>query len=110
MATTNCSPLEGSLTWCEGKPVLPGIRRRLYYTAKSNVVKWPKLQVDEYGRATSAILQGNFELAADKYFHHIDVLVNESSLTSEAQGEKPSQTQLNKLVCVHTVYHASLLN
>lgn len=101
MATTNCSPLEGSLTWCEGKPVLPGIRRRLYYTAKSNVVKWPKLQVDEYGRATSAILQGNFELAADKYFHHIDVLVNESSLTSEAQGEKPSQTQLNKLVCVH---------
>lgn len=101
MATTNCTPLMGSLGWCEGRPVLPGIRRRLYYTAKSNVTKWPQLQTDEFGRATSATLQGNFELASDAVFHHIDVLVNDSGLTSEAQGEKPSQTQLNKLVAVH---------
>lgn len=101
MATTNCTPLMGSLGWCEGRPVLPGIRRRLYYTAKSNVTNWPKLQTDEFGRATSATLQGDFELAAEKVFHHIDVLVNDSGLTSEAQGEKPSQTQLNKLVAVH---------
>lgn len=101
MATTNCTPLMGSLGWCEGRPVLPGIRRRLYYTAKSNVTKWPKLQVDEFGRAISATLQGDFELASEAVFHHIDVLVNDSGLTSEAQGEKPSQTQLNKLVAVH---------
>lgn len=99
--TVNCSPLEGSLTWCEGRPVLPGIRRRLYYTAKSNISKWPTLSTDEFGRPTSAVLSGSFEMAADKVFKHIDVLVDKSGLTSEAQGEAPSQTQLNKLVAVH---------
>lgn len=99
--TVNCSPLEGSLTWCEGRPVLPGIRRRLYYTAKSNITKWPTLSTDEFGRPTSAVLSGSFEMAADKVFKHIDVLVDKSGLTSEAQGEAPSQTQLNKLVAVH---------
>ena len=101
MTKTSCSPLLGSLEWCEGKPVLPGIRRRLYYTSKSNIAKWPELEVDEYGRPISAILKGDFEMVADKFFHVIDVLVEKSGLTSEAQGEAPSQTQLNKLTAVH---------
>lgn len=101
MPKTNCSPVEGSLHWCEGKPVLPGIRRRIYYTAKSNISKWPTLPVDEYGRPTSAVLQGSFEMVADKVFHYIDVLVNNSGLVSEAQGEKPSQTQINRITAVH---------
>lgn len=87
--------------WCEGKPVLPGIRRRIYYTAKSNIAVWPVLPVDEYGRPTSAVLQGSFQMAADKVFHYIDVLVNNSGLVSEAQGEKPSQTQINRITAVH---------
>lgn len=91
----------GSLIWCEGKPVYPGIRRRLYYTAKSNITKWPTLPVDEFGRPTSSVLQGSFEMAADKVFHYIDVLAEKSGITSEPQGEAPSQTQLNKLVAVH---------
>lgn len=101
MPKTNCSPVEGSLHWCEGKPVLPGIRRRIYYTAKSNISKWPTLPVDEYGRPTSAVLQGSFEMVADKVFHYIDVMVNNSGLVSEAQGEKPSQTQINRITAVH---------
>ena len=101
MQKTSCSPLMGSLIWCEGKPVYPGIRRRLYYTAKSNITKWPTLPVDEFGRPTSSILQGSFEMAADKVFHYIDVLAEKSGITSEPQGEAPSQTQLNKLVAVH---------
>ena len=101
MSKVSCSPLMGSLIWCEGKPVYPGIRRRLYYTAKSNITKWPTLPVDEFGRPTSSVLQGSFEMAADKVFHYIDVLAEKSGITSEPQGEAPSQTQLNKLVAVH---------
>lgn len=101
MPKTNCSPVEGSLHWCEGKPSLPGIRRRIYYTAKSNISKWPVLPVDEYGRPTSAVLQGSFEMVADNVFHYIDVLVNSSGLVSEAQGDKPSQTQINRITAVH---------
>jgi hypothetical protein len=43
----------------------------------------------------------NFVLVADKKWHYIDVLPDKCQVTSEAQGEMPSQTQLNKLTAVH---------
>ena len=101
MATNSCLALQKSLAWCQGTPELPGIRRRLYYISKGAVAKWPQLPRDEKGRATSSVLEGSFELLADKKFLYIDILADKSSLTSEAQGEMPSQTQLNKLTAVH---------
>lgn len=98
---TVCTSRQASLVWCEGKPVYPGIRRRIYYTSKNNIAEWPAIPVDEKGFPTSAILAGSFHLVADAVFHHIDVLVDKSGLTSDAQGEKPSQTQLNKLTAVY---------
>ena len=97
----DCKPLQKSLNWCEGKPVLPGIRRKLYYTSKSNIAKWPTLPTDAAGRPTSAVYVGSFVLVADATWKVIDVLSEKSQLTSEAQGEAPSQTQLNKLTAVH---------
>ena len=98
---TNCKPLQKSLNWCEGKPILPGIRRKLYYTSKSNIAKWPTLPTDAAGRPTGAVYQGSFVLVADANWKYIDILSEKSQLTSEAQGEVPSQTQLNKLTAVH---------
>ena len=98
---TTCNNLQRSLDRCQGTPELPGIKRRIYYLAKSQIVKWPTLPVDENGRPTSAIYQGNFVLAADASWKHIDVLPDKCQVTSEAQGEVPSQTQLNKLTAVH---------
>lgn len=100
MAKT-CTSIQKSLAWCQGTPELPGIKRRLYYIAKSLIVKFPALPRDENGRATSSVLNGSFELAADATWKYIDILPDKSQLTSEAQGELPSQTQLNKLVAVH---------
>ena len=97
----NCTALQKSLAWCQGTPELPGIKRRLYYTAKSNIAKWPTLPKDSLGRATAAVYQGSFVLIADAVWHYIDILPNKSQVTSEAQGEVPSQTQLNKLTAVH---------
>ncbi len=48
-------------------------------------------------RLSSTVLS----LAADAKWRYIDILPDKSQLTSEAQGELPSQTQLNKLVAVH---------
>ena len=101
MAEKTCLNLQKSLGWCEGTPVLPGIRRRLYYIAKSFIVKWPTLAKDTNGRTTTAVYEGNFVLAADATWKYIDVLPSKSQLQSEAQGEKPSQTQLNTLTAVH---------
>ena len=100
MAKT-CTSIQKSLGWCQGTPELPGVRRRIYYVAKDKIVTFPDLPRDELGRPTSSILDGNFALLADQTWKYIDILPDKSQLTSEAQGELPSQTQLNKLVAVH---------
>ena len=105
---SNCtSPLQQSLEWCQGTPELPGIRRRLYYTAKSNIVTWPTLSKDFVGRPQSATYTGSFALKADTKWKYIDILPEKSQVTSEAQGELPSQTQLNKLTAVHPAVGAA---
>ena len=101
-ATNNtCTALQRSLAWCQGTPELPGVKRRIYYIAKSEIVTWPTLPRDTYGRPTSAALTGSFVLKADTKWKFIDILPDKSQLTSDAQGELQSQTQLNKLTAVH---------
>ena len=96
-----CTSIQKSLGWCQGTPELPGVKRRIYYIAKSYIVTFPQLPRDELGRAMSSVLVGDFALLADTTWKYIDILPDKSQLTSEAQGELPSQTQLNKLVAVH---------
>ena len=96
-----CTSIQKSLGWCQGTPELPGVKRRIYFIAKSFIVGFPQLPRDELGRSTSAVLVGDFVLMADATWKYIDILPDKSQLTSEAQGELPSQTQLNKLVAVH---------
>ena len=100
MAKT-CTSIQKSLGWCHVTPEMPGVKRRIYFIAKSFIVGFPQLPRDELGRSTSAVLVGDFVLMADATWKYIDILPDKSQLTSEAQGELPSQTQLNKLVAVH---------
>lgn len=97
----DCSNIQKSLAWCQGTPELPGVKRRVYYISKQYIVQWPTLSRDANGRLTSAVYTGSFTLAADATWKYIDILPDKSQLTSEAQGEVPSQTQLNKLTLVH---------
>lgn len=101
-AASSCLNIQKSLAWCQGTPEYAGVRRRIYYLAKSEIVGWPLLERDANGiRATSAKYKGDFTLKADAKWKFIDILPDKSQLTSEPQGELPSQTQLNKLVAVH---------
>ena len=94
--------LQASLKWCEGAVSMPGIRKRLYFISKSKIVAWPEVQKDsDTGRPSTSVLSGSFALAADATWNILDILPDKSQLTSEAQGEAPSQTQLNKLTAVH---------
>lgn len=98
---SDCTNFQKSLAWCQGTPELPGVKRRVYFISKQNIVNWPTLPHDSNGRLKSATYSGNFTLAADANWKYIDILPDKSQLTSEAQGEVPSQTQLNKLSLVH---------
>ena len=97
----DCSSIQRSLAWCQGKPELPGVKRPVYYISKYDILQWPELQHDANGRLQSAAYSGDFVLRADAKWKFIDIIADKSQLTSEAQGEYPSQTQLNKLVAVH---------
>ncbi len=97
----NCSNIQRSLAWCQGTPELPGVKRRLYYISKGQIAQWPTLPHDGNGRVTAAKYTGSFTLKADATWKYIDIIPDKSQLTSEAQGETPSQTQLNKLTAVH---------
>ena len=101
MPTRECPSLQKSLDWCEGMPQFPGIRRRVYYCNKNLIVGWPTLTRDDFGRVTDAKYVGNFTLAEGAYWQYIDVNIDKSTVTSEPQGEVPSQTQLNKATFVH---------
>ena len=84
-----------------GTPELPGIRKRIYYISKNQIAQWPTYIRDYYNRRTKkAAYSGDFVLVADAKWKYIDILPEKSQLTSEPQGELPSQTQLNKLVAV----------
>ena len=97
----NCSPLQKSFAWCMGTPELPGIRKRIYYISKDQIAEWPTYIRDYYNRRTKkAAYRGDFVLLADAKWKYIDIIPEKSQLTSEPQGELPSQTQLNKLVAV----------
>lgn len=97
----DCSNIQKSIVWCQGRPQYAGIRRRLYYIDKQHIVLWPTLPRDTIGRPTGAAYEGAFILATDKEWQYIDILPEKSQLTSEPQGEYPAQMQLNKLVAVH---------
>lgn len=101
MAAMTCPNLQQSLGWCEGMPQYPGIRRRVYFCSKSLIVSYPTLTRDTFGRVTSGQLTGSFTLAADALWQYMDINPEKSTVTSEAQGEVPSQTQLNKATFVH---------
>jgi hypothetical protein len=84
-----------------GTPELPGIRKRIYYISKDQIAEWPTYIRDYTNRRMKkAAYRGDFVLVADAKWKYIDVLPEKSQLTSEPQGELPSQTQLNKLVAV----------
>ena len=102
--TTNT--LYKSTNWCKGVPVLPGIRRRVYFMPKSDIVAWPTLptmqdKVAPADPTNLVTLSGDFVPAADKKFRFIDVETTESPVTWESQGDAPYSTFLNKATFKH---------
>lgn len=96
--------LYNSLDWCKGKTVLPGIRPRVFFQKKTNIVKWPLLPSEIAEGKSMGVLAtytGDFELAADKTWLSLDVLTADSPVTSDSQGDMPARSFLNKVTLKH---------
>lgn len=96
----NCNTIDlyESLEFCKGKTTLPGLRGKVYFIPKSQIVKFPTLpDLDEEGLTMGklAVLKGDFVLAADAVFHQLDILTTASNVTYASQGDMPSRTFVN---------------
>lgn len=92
----------GSLDWCSGQLTAPGIRLRVYYIPKRDIVKWPKLPAfDSEDSSKLAVYVGSFTLASEGKWRFIRIDQKKSSPTSEPQGETPFSTYLDKGSFVH---------
>ncbi len=101
----NCADkdLYATLDFCKGQTVLPGLRGKVFFTKKSNIVAWPTLpDTTTTGLAELATYKTDFLLAADTKWLKIDILSAESSVTSESQGDAPSKTFINKVTLKHS--------
>ena len=107
MATTSkCTnaALYESLEFCKGKTLLPGIRTRVYFIPKRDIVQWPKLpEADAAGADMGKLgtLDGSFTLAADKNWMYMDLIDNKGKIECESQGDKPARSFINKISLVH---------
>ena len=94
--------LYSSLQYCKGKPMLPGIRSRLYFIPKRDIVKWPTLpDTAETGMGELATYEGDFTLASEAKWAYIDLVDNKGKIESESQGDKPARSFLNKTSVTH---------
>lgn len=94
--------LYDSLPFCKGKTILPGIRSRLYYVPKRDIVSWPTLpDTAKTDMSELATYEGDFTLESDKYWNFIDLVDNKGKIESESQGDKPARSFINKTSVVH---------
>ncbi len=88
-----------SIDWCTGETKLPGIKPKVYFIPKSDIVTWPKLpnvSEETTSMAELATLEGEFVLAADAKWKFLHCIVDKSPSSVENQGEMPSKSFLNK--------------
>ena len=100
MAECDVKSVYESIEACPGKPKLPGIRRRIYYSPKSKIVTFPKLpKVGATGKtmADLAVYEGDFGLEAEAYFQFMDLKDEASNVTFEPIGENGSKLFDNKV-------------
>lgn len=79
-----------SIAACPGSKNLPGIRRRMYYIPKSDVVTIPALPplgTTGLKMEELATIADNFVLVEGKFFKFIDLKDNASNVTFESVGE-----------------------
>lgn len=81
---TDTNNIYESMTWCPGASRSPGIRKRVYFIPKKDIVKWPAVSAGK--------LTGDFTLASGKYWNFMDLVVNDSKFNAESQGEYPNKT------------------
>jgi len=94
--------LYDDIEFCMGDKSLPGTRNHAYYIPRRDIVTFPRPASNPASLDDVAVIPSTspFVLAADKKWHRIDLVPNESEPECENQGSYGSKTFLNKITLV----------
>ena len=94
--------LYDDIEFCMGNKSLPGTRNHAYYIPRRDIVTFPRPAAEPASLDAVAVIPNtsSFELVADKKWHRIDLVPNESEPECENQGSYGSKTFLNKITLV----------
>jgi hypothetical protein len=90
------------MEWAEGASQLPGIRRKIFYIPKRDIVAWPTLPADFVTKMGELVTYvGSYTLAAQAKFKTLTAVIEKSPVDGKSQGVKPSKTFMNQVVIQH---------
>ena len=94
--------LYDDIEFCMGDKSLPGTRNHAYYIPRRDIVTFPRPAASPANLDAVAVIPNTspFVLAADKKWHRIDLVPNESEPECENQGSYGSKTINNKITLV----------
>ena len=94
--------LYDDIEFCMGNKSLPGTRNHAYYIPRRDIVTFPRPATSPASLDAVAVIPNtsSFELVADKKWHRIDLVPNESEPECDNQGSYGSKTFLNKITLV----------
>ena len=94
--------LYDDIEFCMGDKSLPGTRNHAYYIPRRDIVTFPRPAADPANLEAVAVIPSTspFVLAADKKWHRIDLVPNESEPKCENQGSYGSKTFNNQITLV----------
>lgn len=93
---TDSATLYDDVNFCAGQKSMPGVRSYIYGISKRDVISYPTLDRDKVKEmAKVAVYEGDFVLAADKYWHRLAIVPNDGEMKSENQGSYGSKTFKN---------------
>ena len=104
MAAKTCADLGvyGSLKHCAGQTVASGMRNRVYFIKKSDIVKFPVMgTLAGESPEDAAKYTGDFTLAETKKWQYIDLVIDKGTVESTPEGEAPNALFVNKLNVQH---------
>lgn len=93
---TDVATLYDDIRFCQGQKSMPGMRSHIYGVSKRDVLSYPVIdRSKKTALGEIPVYDGDFVLAADKYWHRLDIIPNDGEFKSENQGSYGSKTFKN---------------
>lgn len=96
----NDASIYENIEFCKGDKSLPGVRNHAYYIPRRDIHTFPRPSSSPASLDAVGVITTDFTLEADKVWHRIALVPNESEPNCKNQGSYGSKTFLNTITLV----------